>query len=686
MSSHPNSGFIPGSAFKVLLAISMAASGLRLGAQDALEFSTYYGDATSGEGAVGLATDSPGYAYIFGEAPAPTPSYSSGLYVAKLGPEDGTCPGGLCWVSILGLGSQPTLKFAITVGSEGVYVGGWTSDSTLIPAGTPGYDPVREPGSDRDPFILRFDRATGALLSGTYIQGSSGLETITALAVGPTGRLYAVGNTQSPGMSDPSHPMTTAGAYDTTFNCSGRCNSDLFLLVFSPDLGTLEYGTYLGGVGIDAMEHHATGIAVDSAGRALIGAYSGSSDFPVTDGSTLRGREDAVLTVIDPLGGGAADLVWSGYVGGGGKERANTVAVGPAGDVWLGGKTDSSDFPGGAGTTSGKTDAFVSRLVSTPSGQLSLVETRLLGGTSDDEAIDIEVDAAGRAYVVGMTGSSNFPVTPGAVDGTFNGLVDAFVVRLDPGPGLSVDYATFLGGSGEDNGRGIGLQAAGSATLVRVGGTTTSTDFPTTPGAHSETYGGSQDAFVASYRLGAPAVCGDGSCDPGEDACSCPEDCGVAPSSEMACADGRDDDCDGLVDCADPDCGGDPACPTCLPGGARCSANVDCCSGNCSNKRKCVGGGAGGGEPLDEPLFVRADADRSGEVDLMDALASLSFLFVASSGVRCLDALDANDDGKVAITDAVCTLEFLFQGGAAPPQPFPAAGEDPTEDALGDCR
>lgn len=77
-------------------------------------------------------------------------------------------------------------------------------------------------------------------------------------------------------------------------------------------------------------------------------------------------------------------------------------------------------------------------------------------------------------------------------------------------------------------------------------------------------------------------VCGDGSCDPGEDQCSCASDCGTPPSTETVCDDGLDEDCDGDADCADPtgDCDAYPACD-CLGKLVACSVDSECCSNKC---------------------------------------------------------------------------------------------------------
>ena len=91
---------------------------------------------------------------------------------------------------------------------------------------------------------------------------------------------------------------------------------------------------------------------------------------------------------------------------------------------------------------------------------------------------------------------------------------------------------------------------------------------------------------------GPQPTCGDGTCDAGENECSCAADCGMPPGTETSCTDGVDNDCDGDVDCNDADCSTDPACeeppPTCYDQGQSCSSHGDCCPG-----LKCKGGRGG---------------------------------------------------------------------------------------------
>ena len=137
----------------------------------------------------------------------------------------------------------------------------------------------------------------------------------------------------------------------------------------------------------------------------------------------------------------------------------------------------------------------------TPIVQVSLPEDNpdhllygtFLGGSGDESSNSIAVDGTGAAYLAGSA-YSGFPTTPGAFDPSFNGgSKDAFVVKLDQG-GSTLEYATFLGGSGDDYGYAIAVDATGSAYVT---GETKSSGFPTTPGAFDRSYGGTYgDAFA----------------------------------------------------------------------------------------------------------------------------------------------------------------------------------------------
>ena len=82
--------------------------------------------------------------------------------------------------------------------------------------------------------------------------------------------------------------------------------------------------------------------------------------------------------------------------------------------------------------------------------------------------------------------------------------------------------------------------------------------------------------------------CGNGTCDVGENICSCPSDCGAIPGSELSCSNAVDDDCDGLVDCGDPDCNGKLDCMSPCNNDGVCDQGEDCdnCANDCDSQRR----------------------------------------------------------------------------------------------------
>ena len=161
--------------------------------------------------------------------------------------------------------------------------------------------------------------------------------------------------------------------------------------------------------------------------------------------------------------------------------------------MYIVGTTTSTNFPTSAGAFdsvyNGGVDAFAIKV--TDDGQ-TLTYGTYLGGAGDDTARDVYV-ASSRAYVTGYTRSADFPTTAGAFDTTHNGgTYDAFVTRVASG-GNSLEYSTYLGGSGGDYAYGI----VASASYASVVGETGSANFPTTTTGFDTSYGGGYDAFVA---------------------------------------------------------------------------------------------------------------------------------------------------------------------------------------------
>ena len=189
---------------------------------------------------------------------------------------------------------------------------------------------------------------------------------------------------------------------------------------------------------------------------------------------------------IDPV-------VYSTHLGGTSSDSAMALAVDSAGSAYVAGFTASLNFPAinpAQTFHAGGNDVFVAKL--NPAGN-SLVYCTYLGGTGDDRALGLAVDASGAAYITGSTTSAGFPTrTP--LQASLRGTRNAFVTKLNPDGNLLV-FSTYLGGGDSDTGNGIGLDASGN---VYVTGDATSADFPTT--AFQQTHGGGMDVFVAKLE------------------------------------------------------------------------------------------------------------------------------------------------------------------------------------------
>ena len=188
--------------------------------------------------------------------------------------------------------------------------------------------------------------------------------------------------------------------------------------------------------------------------------------------------------VIDPL------LTYSTLIGRNNFNAATSIAVDSTGAAYIAGYTDSSALPTANPAQNfnlGSVAVFVAKL--NPDGT-AIEYCTYMGGSDDDRAYGIAVDATGAAYVTGTTTSPDFP-TRYPEQSSLSGGRDAFVFKLNP-MGDMLLFSTFLGGSGTEVANGIAIDSAGNSFIV---GDTTSLNFPAA--GYQTANHGSQDAFVA---------------------------------------------------------------------------------------------------------------------------------------------------------------------------------------------
>jgi hypothetical protein len=195
--------------------------------------------------------------------------------------------------------------------------------------------------------------------------------------------------------------------------------------------------------------------------------------------------------VIDP------QIVYSTYLGGSGDDLGEVhPAADSSGHVYICGDTDSVDFPVSSGvlqpSLAGGFDAFVTKL--TPDGT-GIVYSTYLGGTGDfDAGVACAVDAGGSLYMDGVTNSTDFPTTAGAFQRTFKGGgADGYAAKLSS-DGAHLLYSTYIGGSNFDELVSLQVDSSGD---VFASGDTSSTDFPTTPGAYQTSNAGGHGLFCS---------------------------------------------------------------------------------------------------------------------------------------------------------------------------------------------
>ena len=417
-----------------------------------ISYSTFIGGTGGayGDQAYGVTVDAAENVYITGKASSTTFPVQNGqpanldAFVLKMAPD-----GSLVYVTVIsGNGSDSGEGIAVDAQAQ-VAITGFT-DSTNFPT----VNAIHLDRNARDAFLLKLD-ASGQIVYSTYLGGSDAFDYGEAVVFDAAGKAYVTGSTKSSN-------FPVLSALQPVMQ-----GQDAFVVIVDP-AGNQLYGTFLGGSGNEAAES----IALDPDGSFFVTGWTTSSNFPRAGLNTVKNSGEDVFISRFVADGSA--FVYSRYLGGNSNERPFAIVSDGAGGAYVGGRTDSTNFPAVLALQGDQvgTDAFLTRLGSTGLVQFSTY----LGGNGWERILGLAV-RDGQLFVTGQTYSTDFPVLD-AVQSAKAGdatTADAFVTTIDVATSLLAS-STYLGGAGNEEGRGVAPVAGKN---VFVTGWTESSDFPT---------------------------------------------------------------------------------------------------------------------------------------------------------------------------------------------------------------
>jgi uncharacterized repeat protein (TIGR01451 family) len=485
--------------------------------------------------------------------PCPAVSSSSDVFIAKIDPSGTT----LVFSTYLG-GSGDDSSAGIAVDSAFNVVVAGTTGSPNFPV-LNAFQGTQGPSASNHVFVSELNSNGQNLVYSTYLEGT-GIDTATGVALDTKNKIYVTGTTTSVSTTASDHFPTTMGSFQP--NAAPGASTQFFLSKIDPATSaaaSLPYSTFFGGSNPTNGVTVGGGIAVDKSNNVYI---TGGTNFlhtggnPATDFPILNAFQscldvagspcpanvtatDAFVAKFAPSTSQPAlmTLVYSTYIGGGGNDVANGIAVDSGGLAYVVGTTNSADIgipnlattvpfqcglnmpanpatpiPNPCPGTGTATDAFLAKLTNFTTGTTTVPTVALsyftyVGGTADETGLAVAVDSVQSARVTGSTASGDFhitaaPATP--TQPTFGGGgTDAFVTRIDTTATTATatsHFSTYLGGSGPDRGTGIAVDNSGA---VYITGDTSSTDFPRA-NAFQNALDGSSDAFVTKLG-GVPA-------------------------------------------------------------------------------------------------------------------------------------------------------------------------------------
>jgi hypothetical protein len=398
-----------------------------------------------------IAVDAAGNAYIAGTTEASNFPVTRGAwqtvstgtqaaFAAKLDPS-----GNLVYATYIG-GAGQTTGTGVAIDSSGnAYISGYTSSA--FPT-TSGAAQVLYAGGFADAFVVKLNAQGSAALYSTLL-GGTGNDEAQAIAVNAAGQACIAGYTDSTSLATYSALQPSPGG-----------EGDVLIACLNAGGSAWTTISYLGGSNLD----QAYALDMDAGGNLYVAGTTFSPDFPVTAGVVQPANAGAYDAFVAKLSPGAGSLLYATFLGGSGNDTAAAIAVGSAGDVWIGGYTASMNFPLSGPwqfVPGGRYDGFVSHL---SANATALVSSSYMGGAEDDRVLGIGLDSTGLAFVTGSTLSPNFPVTPGAMQTTGPAGMNAFLASISPS-GYAISGQVSALGSGPVGGVTVTLSGAPLASV-----------------------------------------------------------------------------------------------------------------------------------------------------------------------------------------------------------------------------
>ena len=337
-------------------------------------------------------------------------------------------------------------------------------------------------------YVVKMNSAGNGLIFCTYLGGNNSTYPYGGCSSDQNGNTYLAGYTYATNFP------TTSGAFQTT----GTTFPEMFITKLNTTGSALGYSTYLGGNNTDVCY----GMHADLDGYAYVTGYSYSTNYPTSSGAfqssiPYTSYPNVFCTKLNQSG--TALAMSSFYGSSSGYGYGNSVSSDASGNPYITGYTYATNFPttSGAWKTSGTTtpEIFIAKF--NASGT-SLSYATYLQGNSTDIAYNIAVDQNnGEATVVGYTYSTNYAITPGALQSTLSSTPEGFITRMNSN-GTGLIFSTFLGGNSTDYCYGVTCTLDGN---VHVGGYTYSSNFPgITSDGYQKTISSTPDAFLSSFN------------------------------------------------------------------------------------------------------------------------------------------------------------------------------------------